>query len=78
MELERQSNVLVVSHQAVLRCILAYFDNRPQSELPYLELPLHHVIKLTPRAYHCDTVRYKFSIDAVNTHRVKPSVSMVE
>ena len=24
MELERQSNVLVVSHQAVLRCILAY------------------------------------------------------
>lgn len=25
MELERQTNVLVVSHQAVLRCLLAYF-----------------------------------------------------
>lgn len=25
MELERQGNVLVVSHQAVLRCVLAYF-----------------------------------------------------
>lgn len=25
MELERQGNVLVVSHQAVLRCLLAYF-----------------------------------------------------
>lgn len=25
MELERQENVLVVSHQAVLRCLLAYF-----------------------------------------------------
>lgn len=25
MELERQANVLVVSHQAVLRCLLAYF-----------------------------------------------------
>lgn len=25
MELERQKNVLVVGHQAVLRCLLAYF-----------------------------------------------------
>lgn len=25
MELERQGNVLVVSHQAVLRCLLAYY-----------------------------------------------------
>lgn len=25
MELERQENVLVVAHQAVLRCLLAYF-----------------------------------------------------
>ena len=25
MELERQGNVLVVSHQAVLRCLMAYF-----------------------------------------------------
>ncbi|VDN95854.1 unnamed protein product, partial [Brugia pahangi] len=31
MELERQSNVLVVSHQAILRCILAYFDNKNYS-----------------------------------------------
>ena len=27
MELERQENVLVVGHQAVLRCLLAYFLN---------------------------------------------------
>ena len=25
MELERQENVIVVAHQAVLRCLLAYF-----------------------------------------------------
>ena len=25
MELERQENVLVVCHQAVMRCLLAYF-----------------------------------------------------
>jgi 6-phosphofructo-2-kinase / fructose-2,6-biphosphatase 2 len=28
MELERQGNVLVVSHQAVIRCLLAYFTDK--------------------------------------------------
>jgi broad specificity phosphatase PhoE len=28
MELERQESVLVVCHQAVMRCILAYFLNK--------------------------------------------------
>ena len=29
MELERQENVLVVGHQAVLRCLLAYYLDKP-------------------------------------------------
>lgn len=29
MELERQENVLVICHQAVMRCLLAYFLNKP-------------------------------------------------
>jgi len=72
MELERQSNVLVVSHQAVLRCILAYFDNKNREELPYLNVPLHTVIKLTPKAYSCQIEMFKFRIDAVDTYRAKP------
>lgn len=32
MELERQGNVLVVSHQAVLRCLLAYFLDKSAGE----------------------------------------------
>lgn len=32
MELERQENVLVVAHQAVLRCLLAYFLDKPSGE----------------------------------------------
>ncbi|EJD74749.1 hypothetical protein LOAG_17984 [Loa loa] len=71
MELERQSNVLVVSHQAILRCILAYFDNKNYSELPYLNVPLHTIIKLTPKAYSCQVEMFKFKIDAVNTYRSK-------
>lgn len=72
MELERQDNILVVGHQAVLRAILAYFQNRSHEELPYLEIPLHVVIKLTPRAYQCDTTIYPLGINAVDTHRPKP------
>ncbi|GFY38196.1 hypothetical protein TNIN_235943 [Trichonephila inaurata madagascariensis] len=71
MELERQENVLVVGHQAVLRCLLAYFLDK-NSELPYLRVPLHTVIKLTPVAYGCEMELFKLPIDAVDTHREKP------
>jgi 6-phosphofructo-2-kinase/fructose-2,6-biphosphatase 2 len=77
MELERQSNVLVVSHQAVLRCILAYFDNKIREDLPYLNVPLHTVIKLTPKAYSCQIEMFKFKIDAVDTFRPKPNEPVV-
>ncbi|RWS15472.1 6-phosphofructo-2-kinase/fructose-2:6-bisphosphatase-like protein [Dinothrombium tinctorium] len=75
MELERQENVLVVAHQAVLRCLLAYFLDKPSEELPYLKVPLHTIIRLTPVAYGCETTHIKIPIDAVNTHRDKPAVS---
>uniref|UniRef100_A0AAR2KS03 6-phosphofructo-2-kinase domain-containing protein n=1 Tax=Pygocentrus nattereri TaxID=42514 RepID=A0AAR2KS03_PYGNA len=54
MELERQENVLVICHQAVMRCLLAYFLDKTAEELPYLKCPLHSVLKLTPVAYGND------------------------
>lgn len=51
MEMERGSDIMVVTHQAILRCIYAYFMNVPQDQSPWMEIPLHTVIKLTPRAY---------------------------
>ncbi|CAH1154170.1 unnamed protein product [Phaedon cochleariae] len=74
MELERQGNVLVVSHQAVIRCLLAYFLNKGADELPYLEVPLHTIIKLTPVAYGCRVEQIPLKIPAVDTHRSKPKV----
>ncbi|ORX98718.1 bifunctional 6-phosphofructo-2-kinase/fructose-2,6-bisphosphate 2-phosphatase [Basidiobolus meristosporus CBS 931.73] len=71
MELERQHNVLIIGHQAVLRCIYAYFMNMSHDELPYIKIPLHTLIKLTPRAYGCDVEYFKLDIDAVDTHRPK-------
>lgn len=73
MELERQENILIIGHQAILRCLYvifsvhrprltsvcryAYFQNLPQVDLPYIKIPLHTVIKLTPKAYGCDEER---------------------
>jgi len=74
MELERQQNVLVIGHQAVMRCLLAYFLDKTADELPYLEVPLHTVIKLTPVAYGCRMEQIELPVEAVDTHRAKPKV----
>ncbi|KAG7089899.1 hypothetical protein E1B28_011533 [Marasmius oreades] len=75
MELERQENILIVGHQAILRCLYAYFHSFPQADLPYIKIPLHTVIKLTPRAYGCDEARFALPIEAVDTHRPKPGTA---
>lgn len=74
MELERQHNVLLVGHQAVLRCLLAYYMDKKSDELPYLKVPLHTVIKLTPVAYGCEKEEFRLPVDAVDTHRDRPEV----
>ncbi|KAF9357130.1 Fructose-2,6-bisphosphatase [Mortierella sp. NVP85] len=78
MELERQQNILIIGHQAILRCIYAYFMNQSHEKLPYIKIPLHTVIQLTPRAYACDEKRFKVDIGAVDTHRPKPKSSAVK
>jgi len=77
MELERQENILIIGHQAILRCLYAYFHNLSQTELPYIKIPLHTIIKLTPKAYGCDEERYTVPIGAVDTHRPKPSKTVL-
>jgi len=53
MELERKETVVVVGHQAVLRCLLGYLLEIDEEQMPWLEVPLHTVMKLTPVAYGC-------------------------
>ena len=58
VELERERRpVLIVAHQAVLRALYAYLMDRPQKEVPYLPIPLHTVIRLTPITYGCEEER---------------------
>lgn len=58
IEIERQNfPLLVIGHQAVLRTLYAYLADKPRSEAPHLEVPLHVIIELTPKAYGCEERR---------------------
>lgn len=46
-------------------------------ELPYLKVPLHTIIKLTPVAYGCKVEHIPLPVEAVCTHREKPEVLIV-
>ena len=51
-------NVEGVSHQAVLRVLIAYCKRMRPMDAPDLDVPLHVLIKLTPNAYGCDELRH--------------------
>jgi broad specificity phosphatase PhoE len=72
-ELERTKQpILIIAHQAVLRCLYGYLQNRDPSEVPFIPIPLNTVIQLQPRAYGC--VETRFVLDGVTapvTHNPK-------
>ncbi|XP_065341178.1 uncharacterized protein LOC135940280 isoform X3 [Cloeon dipterum] len=72
MELERTSNVLIVSHQAVLRCLVGYFLGKQPDELPYLDVPLHTIMKLTTDGNASTFDLIRLPIECVDTYRQKP------
>jgi broad specificity phosphatase PhoE len=58
VEIERQRRpVIIVGHQAILRAIYAYLVGKPAIECPFLEVPLHTVIELTPHNEGCEERR---------------------
>ncbi|KAH0544645.1 hypothetical protein GP486_008502 [Trichoglossum hirsutum] len=73
MEIERSENIMIIAHQAVVRCIYAYFMNVPQDQSPWMEVPLHTLIKLTPKAYSTYEERFPANIPAVSTFRERGS-----
>ncbi|XP_009118462.1 6-phosphofructo-2-kinase/fructose-2,6-bisphosphatase [Brassica rapa] len=60
IELERQrAPVVVISHQAVLRALYAYFADRPLKEIPQIEMPLHTIIEIQMGVSGVQEKRYK-------------------
>lgn len=79
IQIERQTKpLLIIGHQAVLRALYAYMMDKPPSECPRLEIPLHTVIQLTPTAYGCAEQRFVLPPglggDIVDMELEKPSL----
>ena len=76
-QLESENNVLTISHQAVLRCVLGYFLQISAEEIPYVHVPLHTVIKLTLKGYKYTMETVKMPIECVDTNRAKPTNCLI-
>jgi len=66
IEVEREREcVCIVAHQAVLRVLYGYFMNQPLVDVPRIDIPLHTLMELVPKAdgtmaetrYHLDVDR---------------------
>ena len=63
-ELERvRKPLVIIGHQAVLRCLYAYFLDLPEANLPHLAFPLHTMIQLTPKGNGYQEKRFRFVVD---------------
>jgi hypothetical protein len=56
------------------RCLLGYFLETSEEDLPWLEVPFHTVVKLSPIAYGCKVEYIPLGVPAVSTHRDMPEV----
>lgn len=75
-ELERQREPLViVAHQAVLRCLYAYFLDLPAEEIPFLSIPLHTLVKLEMHAYGCKEKRVRIVTSCDSSSDLEPSTN---
>ena len=74
LRLQKLGNVLVIAHQAVLRCLIGALLNVENKELPYINAPLHTIMRMV-----CSSDGYRLeliplSIECVDTNRLKPAV----
>ncbi|XP_011505429.1 PREDICTED: 6-phosphofructo-2-kinase/fructose-2,6-bisphosphatase-like [Ceratosolen solmsi marchali] len=72
VDLQHTHNVLVVAHQAILRCIIGFFLDKTPEELPYMEVPLHTIICVSSQGFNYKLEFIKLGIECVNTTRTKP------
>jgi broad specificity phosphatase PhoE/predicted kinase len=63
LEMERRRNpIVIIAHQAVLRALYCYLIGSPREQCPFLEIPLHTIIRLTPGPYQNYEMRVPLEI----------------
>jgi len=71
-ELKTEDNLLIVSHQATIRCLMAILLRAPLVDLPYMKIPLHTIIKLKISDTGISMEYIRMAVDCVDTFRPKP------
>ncbi|XP_055644354.1 6-phosphofructo-2-kinase/fructose-2,6-bisphosphatase 1-like isoform X2 [Toxorhynchites rutilus septentrionalis] len=66
------TDVLVVSHQAVLRCIMAYFTGSKPDDVPYINVPLHTLLIVRSYGYDFEVETVPLKVECVDTYRIQP------
>lgn len=67
------NNLLVISHQATLRCIVNFLKTNSMEDLPYEKIPLHTLFKVTMSDDGVNIIEeVKMPVECVDTHRPKP------
>jgi len=57
LDLERTEEcTMIITHTAVLRCLLGYFLDIPLKDIAYIDVPLHRIIKLESVANHYEKI----------------------
>ena len=75
------SVALVICHQAVIRCILAFLLRLDAQEVPYVKVPLHTILKVTFDSESSQNMveYHHLPIECVDTYRPrKASVQLDE
>lgn len=73
-----KTDILVVSHQAVLRCIMAYFMGSKPEEVPYINVPLHTLLAVRSYGYEFKVETIPLKVECVDTYRIQPKVNIVQ
>ncbi|KAL7667877.1 hypothetical protein ACOME3_008604 [Neoechinorhynchus agilis] len=72
LAIERMESVLVICHQAVARCLIGYFRGIAPELTPYIPVPLHTVVRISPGSYGVTYEEIALGVDCVDTHRPRP------
>jgi len=71
--MNQSDNLLVISHQAVIRCISAYLKKTPIEKLPYEKIPLHTILKVTFDGNRNIIEKNYLHVECVDTYRPQPA-----
>lgn len=79
-QIKKEENLLIISHQAVIRCILNAIEGNPLDSLPYTKVPLHTVLEINfdTKDGKPEIRKIPLKVECVDTYRAKPENCQVD